>query len=209
MTETPVWQEPEIALDEGRVEFPCTNCGAKMHWDPESDALGCDYCGARVPVPRSEGTIVERPIEEADSAARGLGLDYRAVKCQNCGAKVDFDDSVTSTVCAYCGSASVLEQEANRNALRPESIVPLAVGRERVHAEFRKWVQGLWFRPNALKQTDRFDAIGLYAPFWTYDCDVHSDWSADAGHNYYETRRVTVMVNGKPQTQTQQIQKIH
>lgn len=197
-----------MALEEGRVEFPCDNCGAKMHWDPEDDALACDYCDARVPVPRGEGTIVERPIEEAEDSERGLGLDYKAVKCEECGAKVDFDGSATSTVCAYCGSASVLLQEANRNALRPESIVPLAVGAERVHAAFAKWVNGLWFRPNALKRTDKFDAIGLYAPFWTYDCRVHSNWSADAGHYYYVTRTVTVMVNGKPQRRSQQVRKV-
>ena len=69
-------------------------------------------------------------------------------------------------------------------------------------------VKKLWFRPNALKQTDRFDAIGLYAPFWTYDCAVHSNWSADAGHYYYETRTVTVMVNGRPQRRTQQVRKV-
>ena len=38
----------------------------------------------------------------------------------------------------------------------------------------------------------------MYVPFWTFDCNVHSDWSADAGYYYWVTR--TVMVNGKPRT---------
>ncbi|MEX1024656.1 MAG: hypothetical protein WD226_06215 [Planctomycetota bacterium] len=192
----------------GRVEFPCKRCGAKLRWDPAADALACDYCQARVPVPRREGTILERPLAAAGDAARGLGLDYRAVRCQECGATIELEETQTATVCAYCGSPSVLVQAANRNALRPESVLPLNVGADHVRAAFQKWVKGLWFRPNALKNTKRFDAIGLYAPFWTYDCAVHSEWSAQAGYYYYETRTVTVMVNGRPTQRTQQVRKV-
>ena len=34
------------------------------------------------------------------------------------GAQVTFDDASTSELCVYCGSPSVLDQDANRNALR-------------------------------------------------------------------------------------------
>ncbi len=81
-------------------------------------------------------------------------------------------------VCVYCGSSSVMAQEANRNAIRPESLVPLSVGREGVDEAFREWIRGLWFRPNALKKARRGEAAGIYGPFWTYDCRVLSDWWA-------------------------------
>lgn len=176
-------------------EFPCSNCGAKLVWDPAADALGCAYCGETVPVPRAEGTIVERALEDAGDALRGFGLELRCLECRNCGARVSFDESATSEQCVYCGSANVLPQSANRNALRPESLVPLEVCREKVRAGFRRWLKRLWFRPSALQQVDRFDAVGVYVPFWTFDCAVHSDWSADAGYYYWVTRMVRV--NGK------------
>ena len=203
----PTTDEPRDELHE-EVAFPCRNCGASMTWDPASDALACAYCGQTVAVPRAEGTILERPLSEAGAAARGLGLEVRVASCQSCGARVSFDSNATAEVCVYCGSASVLAQSASRNAIRPESLVPLDVSRDEVAAHFRAWLRRRWFRPNALRRTARFDATGIYVPFWTFDCRVRSDWSADAGHYYYVTRTRTVMVNGKPTVQTYQERRV-
>lgn len=179
-----------------------------MTWSPDADALSCEYCGKSMPVPRADAGIVERPLEDAGRAARGLGLELRAVRCGNCGAIFDFDDKATSSSCVFCGSANVLAQEANRNALRPESLIPLDVGRAAAEANFRKWIQGLWFRPDALKKLARFDALGVYVPAWTFDANVHSDWSADAGYYYYETQLVPVMRNGKLRMELRRVQKV-
>jgi len=188
----------EVDAEPEPHEFPCTNCGAKTTWDPGADALSCAYCGEAFPVPRAEGTIVERALADAGSALRGFGLALRCVECSNCGARVSFDESATAELCVYCGSASVLPQSANRNTLRPESLVPLDVGRDQVRTSFKRWIGKLWFRPSALKHVERFDAVGVYVPFWTFDCNVHSDWSADAGYYYWVTR--TYYVNGKRRT---------
>jgi DNA-directed RNA polymerase subunit RPC12/RpoP len=194
--------------DSARVRFPCSNCGADTTWDPAADALLCAHCGQARPVPRAEGTILERPLSEAGEAARGLGLAVRVARCGTCGARVTFDDAGTSRLCVYCGSPSVLEQEANRNALRPESLVPLLVGQEKVEESFRRWVRGLWFRPNDLRRARTSQASGVYVPFWTFDARVHSDWSADAGHYYYVTQTYTTIVNRRPVIQTRQVRKV-
>ncbi len=190
-----------VAPNAANERFPCARCAAPMRWDPDADALACDYCGARVPVPRGEGLIVERPLADAGSAARGLGLETRVARCANCGAQVAYDGRTTAAECVFCGSPQVLEQASNRNALRPESLVPLDVGRETVERSFRAWTAGLWFRPDALKRLREFRAVGVYVPFWTFDARVHSDWSADAGFYYYVQVPTMVMVNGKPQMQ--------
>ena len=206
--------EPLPAEDEAseptsqKVDFPCSNCGAKTTWDPESDMLACEYCGTKVPVPRGEGTIVERALEDVGSAARGLGVAVRAAKCANCGATVCFSTSSTAESCVYCGSPNVLAQEANRNALRPESLVPLDLSRAQVEQAFRKWVRSLWFRPSELKKAKEFAALGIYVPFWTFDCRVHSDWSADAGYYYYVTVPRMVTVNGRTQMRMVQERRI-
>lgn len=194
--------------EKAKVDFPCGNCGADMIWDPGADALSCEHCGSVVQVPRGEGTIVERALEDAGDAARGFGVELRIAKCGNCGARVTFEDASTAELCVYCGDASVLAQEANRNAIRPESLVPLDVARQEVEDSFRRWLKGLWFRPNDLKRTKKFNAVGVYVPFWTFDSRVHSDWSADAGYYYYVTETYTVTVNGKTQVRTRQVQKV-
>ncbi len=190
------------------VRFPCSQCGANLRWTPEHDALTCDYCGHRVEVVRGEGTVLERPLSEAGAAARGLGLERRAVRCGNCGATVTLDGAATADNCVYCGSSNVMEQAANRNAIRPESLIPLAVSRRAVEEKFRAWLRGLWFRPNDLKQARNIEAIGVYLPYWTFDCNVHSDWSADAGYYYYVTRTYWTTVNGQRVMRTRRERRV-
>lgn len=209
MTETPPIDDLETPVPHSRqVDFPCPECSAAMRWDPTIDALSCAYCGHRLDVPREEGVFVERALEDAGSAARGLGVEVRVARCSGCGARVTYDGATTSENCVYCGEPAVLAQEANRNALRPESLVPLDVDRALVQRNFEAWIKGLWFRPNVLKKVNRFDSVGIYVPFWTFDCRVHSDWSADSGTYYYVTRTYTVMVNGKPQQRTRQERRV-
>lgn len=197
--------DPRLAgpdADGGSTRFRCDNCGAAMRWDPEPDALACEHCEHTRAVPRADGAIVERPLSEAGDAARGLDLALRVSVCDGCGARVSFDESATSTECVYCGSSSVLETDANRNALRPESVIPLDVDRAAVQAEFRRWLGKLWFRPNALKHARSQHVAGVYVPFWTFDAEVHSDWSADAGFYYYVPVVRTRTVNGRRVTTT-------
>jgi DNA-directed RNA polymerase subunit RPC12/RpoP len=205
LEETPDDLPPDAARD---LQFACDNCGANMRWDPDTDALACQYCDHTVPVPRAEGTILERPLSEAGDAARGLGLDRRVVHCNTCGADVSLDTDATADHCVYCGSPSVLDQDANRNAIRPESLVPLDVGRGDVERAFRKWITSRWFRPNALRQLKKFEAVGVYAPFWTFDCAVFSEWSADAGYYYWVTRSYWTTVNGRRVRRTRRVRKV-
>lgn len=190
------------------VRFRCPNCAAPLRWDPDVDALACEHCGSSMPVPRREGTIVEHPLEEAASAPLGLDLALRAVRCNECGAQVAFDADATAGECCFCGSPQVLEQSANRRALRPESLVPLDVGRASVEAGFRRWIGSRWFRPSALARTREFHAVGVYVPFWTYDATVDAQWSADAGYYYYVPVTYTTVVNGRPVLQTRMEQRI-
>lgn len=179
------------------IDLGCDECGASLTWDPVEDALVCAHCGATRPVPRAVGEVLERPLAAAGEAQRGLGLEVRVARCGNCGARVSFAEATTSTACLFCGSPNLLDQEANRNALRPESLIPLDVGRERVRTEFQRWLGGLWFRPNALKRTREFEAVGVYVPAWTFDARVHSDWSADSGTYYWVDVPYTATENGR------------
>jgi DNA-directed RNA polymerase subunit RPC12/RpoP len=176
----------------------CRNCGAPAQWMPEDDSLSCSYCGTRAPVPRAEGVILERPLAAADEAARGFGVPRRGASCSNCGARVHFGEAQTAGRCPFCGSGNVIQQEASRNALRPESLVPLQVGSTAIEQSFRRWLHGLWLRPNALRHARVEHAVGIYVPYWLFDCAVHSAWSADAGHYYYVSVPHMTMVKGRP-----------
>jgi hypothetical protein len=48
---------------------------------------------------------------------------------------------------------------------------------------------------------------GVYVPYWTFDADTASRYTGQRGEHYYETRTVTVNVNGKSERRTEQVQK--
>lgn len=199
--------EQGIAPESGSLDFRCPQCAAVMGWDPDADALACEFCGGRREIERGADVIREYSLEEAGAAAHGLGLELRAARCEVCGASVAFDDAAVATSCVFCGSGRVLVEDARRNAIRPESLVPLDVGRADVETAFRRWLKGLWFRPNALKRLKTFQAVGVYVPFWTYDCDVHSVWTAQAGYHYWVTQTYTTRQNGRTVTRTRRVRK--
>lgn len=191
-------EEGAASSTSAALQARCRNCGAPAQWTPEDDSLSCSYCGTRAPVPRAEGVILERPLAAANEAARGFGVERRGASCSNCGARVHFGEAQTAGLCPFCGSGSVIQQEASRNALRPESLVPLQVGSSRVEQSFRSWVHGLWLRPSALRHARVEHALGIYVPYWLFDCAVSSSWSADAGHYYYVSVPHMTMVKGRP-----------
>lgn len=196
------------ASPRAEVDLTCDECGAPLRWSPDVGALHCGHCGANHQVDVAQGLIIERPLADAHLAARGFGRDVRVLECETCSARVTFEGPSTSEACPFCGSPGVLDQEANRNQIRPESLIPLEVGRGNVEKSFKKWITTRWFRPNAIKKTKRFDAVGVYVPAWTYDARVHSDWSAQSGTYYYVTESYTVMHNGKSVRRTRQVQKV-
>lgn len=190
------------------VDLDCDECGAPLRWSPDEGALHCEHCNAVKEVVVRDEAILERPLSAAGEAATGLGRAVRVTECQNCGARVTFEGPSTSESCPFCGSAEVLSQEASRNAIRPESLIPLEVGRGSVEETFRRWISSLWFRPNAIKRTKRVEAVGVYVPAWTFDAAVHSDWSAQSGTYYWVTETYTTRINGKRQVRTRRVRKV-
>ncbi len=199
--------EKGTAPESASLDFRCEDCAAVMAWDPESDALACQFCGGRREVPARRDPIREYGLDEAGSAARGLGLEVRVARCEVCGAKVAFDTASVSESCVFCGSSRVLAEDARRNSIRPESLIPLDVSRDEVKAAFGAWLGRLWFRPSALKKLKDFDATGVYVPYWTFDCHAQSDWTAQAGYHYWVTETYMTTVNGKTVMRTRQVRK--
>ncbi len=170
--------------------YRCPSCGAEMTFDPAAQGLRCGHCGATQAVAGEGGrAIVEHALDQGLALARrGLGVPVRSTRCQECGAAVSFPENVTSTACEFCGSSHVLAQEANQSLIRPESVVPFRVDGASAAAAFRKWLGSLWFRPSDLQKRARVAAMtGVYVPYWTFDAQVQSSWTAQAGYYYYET----------------------
>jgi len=205
--------EQQVDLDQpnsGGKEFRCNQCGAEMTYDAGAQVMRCAHCDNTRPVGGEEGqhSIVEYNLEDglAKASERGYGTPVKSAMCKECGATVSFGENVTSTKCAFCDSSQVLEQEANRNVIRPESLVAFQVDEDSAAGKFSGWLKGLWFRPNDLKHRAKVKEMsGVYVPYWTFDANVDSDWTAEAGYYYYETEHY---IDEEGDAQQRQVRKI-
>lgn len=168
----------------------CPQCHAQMSFDAQKGMLLCTHCGAEKVVHKEEdsSSIVEHDlISGLDKVERGLGVIVKTARCNDCGASISFGEQMVTNRCDFCGSMQILEQESNRNLIRPESVVPFSVDQSSATQKFRHWISKLWFRPSDLKKLATLtDIAGVYIPYWTFDTHVDSSWSADAGYYYYE-----------------------
>src|SRR5437870_5281639 len=97
----------------GVCAFPCTGCGAELHFDADSGRLRCGFCGATSPVEVPATPVLPRDLDDGPGEAeRGLGTGggTRTCRCRECGASVAFGAGMMATHCAFCGSAKVLQE---------------------------------------------------------------------------------------------------
>lgn len=198
--------------------FKCVSCGAQLAFDAASGKLKCGHCGATADVvpDQGQGQGQGRGVEHdffanPDGQPHGLGLGpgvtVRVHRCNECGAQVSFPERITATSCTFCGSPHVLEQDENQNALRPESLLPFAVDRRAANDAFGRWLRGLWFRPNDLRQLAHIEELaGVYVPFWSYDADVVTRWRAERGYHYYTEEEYTTQEDGQEVRKRRQVQ---
>ena len=189
--------------------FKCDQCAAELAYDAATQKLKCSFCGFTKDVPADFGVVKEHDLFEGLAAMpRGLGATgTRVSTCQECGANVVFAENVTATKCTFCGSSRIQEQSEDQNAIRPESLVPFAIDKKTANEHFSTWLGKLWFRPNDLKQLAKVQEVnGVYVPFWTFDADVDSRWTAEAGYYYYPEEEYTTEENGQTVTKTRQVQ---
>ncbi|HSB36349.1 MAG TPA: zinc ribbon domain-containing protein [Thermoanaerobaculia bacterium] len=154
-------------------------------WNPGADALRCPYCGTVRALPTTPSQVTERPIEEGLRAPRdlGWGTERKTVACPRCGARESMAPGQRAAACAFCGTPAVVETPVSGDMIRPAGLLPFRLDKARAAETFRRWLSGLWFRPNDLYQRAELTGLqGVYVPFWSFDAATHSAWEAEAGY---------------------------
>lgn len=191
-------------------QFPCGQCGATLEFKPGELALVCEYCGHSNPIEAAEAAVEELDYRAflEDASAKEATEERLTVKCDGCGAESTLGPNIASDECPFCGSAIVTAQ-STKKVLKPRSVLPFKVKRKEAFEAFQKWLRGLWFAPNALKQKARNEERiqGIYVPYWTYDADADTQYRGQRGTHYYVTQTYTTTVNGKSVTKTRQVRK--
>ncbi|MGH7241903.1 MAG: hypothetical protein ACREJD_00615 [Phycisphaerales bacterium] len=190
--------------------FPCAQCGADLVYSPGERALKCTHCGTVNPIPVSAALV-----EEVDYSRALQDLEHNAdtmerleVRCDGCGANVEFPDNVTSRTCPFCGSP-IVAQAVSKKRLKPAAVLPFSITRASAIESYRAWLKSRWFAPSKLAREAFLDGafVGAYMPFWTYDCVATTDYEGQRGEDYWVTESYTTTVNGKLTTQTRQVRK--
>jgi hypothetical protein len=196
-------------------KFSCPSCGGESQWNPAKQALVCPFCATVSPAQAELSATGEQVIVEHDLVAalrgipdsqRGWQAQKMSVKCQSCQAISVFDPGRVSQRCDFCGSTALVPYEETKDAFRPESLLPMKLSETQVRDIIRRWYGTRWFAPNLLKRAAFTDTVkGLYIPYWTFDAQVHADWTAESGYYYYVTETYQ---DSDGKTQTRQVQKI-
>ncbi|MCB9764263.1 MAG: hypothetical protein H6739_31110 [Alphaproteobacteria bacterium] len=173
--------------------FPCPGCGADLSWSPGDGNLTCEYCGHYHEDTSLAITFTptKKFIAQVDSYKRDTtpwGTETKEMSCGSCGAGFDIEPHHETSACPFCGSQAINPHKGDSWAMiPPDAVAPFGVTRDDAIRQFREWLAGLWFRPNALKSMASLGKIeGSYIPVWAYDLKTDSKWEAERGHYYYE-----------------------
>lgn len=196
---------------EGERRFPCCQCGAELAFAPGVSALRCVYCGAQTEIPVEAAPIEELDFQSylSDLASHAETVDRIVSKCNTCGADVEFPENVTSHGCPFCGS-NVVATGRSVKLIRPRSLLPFSFDEQRARGLYAAWIGKLWFAPSDIRKMSRVESrlSGVYLPFWTYDCDVTTDYRGQRGEHYWDTEHYTTRDSqGRTQHHTRQVRK--
>jgi Zn finger protein HypA/HybF involved in hydrogenase expression len=196
-------------------KFSCPACGGEAQWNPAQQKLICPYCGAQSPAQVELTAEGDEVIKENDLAAalraipddaRGWQAQKTSVKCQSCQAISVFDPARVGQRCDFCGSSALVPYEEIKEAFRPESVLPMQLAEPKVRELIRTWYGSHFWAPNKLKHKAMTDQVhGLYIPYWTFDAQVHADWTAESGDYYWDTEHYT---DAQGKRQTRRVRKV-
>ncbi|WAR43425.1 hypothetical protein [Methylomonas rapida] len=195
----------------GTLQFPCRQCGSVLKYAPGTELLVCEHCGTENRIELRSGLIEEYDLKQALSQVveRRTKASTPSIHCNGCGAGFQFEAKNHAGECPFCGTPIVTGTD-DIKPIQPKSLLPFQIDEATARQRFQRWINGLWFAPNAIKKYARSDSklTGVYLPFWTFDSQTLSRYSGERGDVYYVQQEVQVMRNNRLVTETRQVPKI-
>lgn len=174
----------------------CPDCGGTMNFDPATGGLYCPYCEHREEIPPVDEGIepaMEQDffaVNDEDAGSFDWGVEKKTVICKSCGAESIYDALQISDVCPYCGSNQVMEEKAV-HTIAPGGVCTFKITEQIASQNFIKWIKGKLFCPSKAKKSVKPDSFkGVYLPYWTFDSQTETDYSAKYGidHTYRDSK---------------------
>lgn len=174
-----------IEKTKAETDVKCPSCGAAVSFDPGTGKLVCPYCGYTKEITFDNSVSIEEQ-DFLSAEKRGnvdWGVKKKKVICKSCAAVSVYDELQISDICPYCGSNQVME-EADNDTLAPNGVCTFEVTAEQAGNSFKNWIKGKLFTPKKAKQSANPEAFtGVYLPYWTFDSETDSFYTARYGIN--------------------------
>jgi len=172
----------------------CPNCGSQLKYHPKEKKLKCVSCASLFNI-ESLGSVdlegEENDYHQTLEKLRQTKLTKEIVpllNCENCGANLKYNDNTTSTICPFCGSNHIVEINLEEEIIPISGIIPFSVSRKECREIFHKWIRRQWLAPKKFKKaTFEPNFYPVYLPFWTFDMDCFTTYSAQRGDYEYVT----------------------
>lgn len=164
----------------------CPDCGGTMDFDPTTGGLYCPYCDHREEIAATNdvGDMEAKELDFESAEFTGncdWGAAKKTVTCKSCGATSVYDALEVSSECPYCGSNQVMEAN-DVKTLAPNGVVLFKITAKQASDKFKVWLSKKWFCPKAAKESAKADSFsGLYLPYWTFDSNTVTTYSAEYG----------------------------
>ncbi|MGF1464996.1 MAG: zinc ribbon domain-containing protein [Sandaracinaceae bacterium] len=150
------------------VPAPCARCGTPL----EVGDLRCAICS--LPAPASEAGPAQALAE--------------VLRCEGCGAALEYDVEVRAPRCAFCGSVAHLERSEDPLE-RAEAFLPFRVDAFRAQAALKDWLSRRgFFAPSRLAEAQVASLTPLWFVGWTFDAEALVSWTADSDHGARRSR---------------------
>jgi DNA-directed RNA polymerase subunit RPC12/RpoP len=195
-----------------KYKFPCKQCGAKLYFSADDGQLKCSYCSYINIIDKDIQNTTKNDYEETLAKLKKetfSQVEVESTKCSSCGAVFEFDKNIHSSSCPYC-SSPVVNDISLYKPIKPEAVLPFSIDESQARLMFKKWLDGMWFAPNKLKDyssgSQKLKAI--YIPYWIYDVDTHSYYKGRRGEKYYTSADLETRVDAKGGLRTGESQKI-
>lgn len=123
------------------------------------------------------------------------------IECSSCGATLSVEAHLKTARCPYCDSPKVVERPPSPDRPEPAFVLPFVVPERDAFERVRRWVRkSSLLAPSAFKRASLKKTRAVYLPARLYGAVADSDYTAEIGEEYQETR--TVRTKNGVQTQT-------
>ncbi len=175
------------------LQFPCSSCGAYVHFDIESGKMECPFCKTHSQI--KTHTISKHRYDTQIHS--GINNIKKELSCAKCGAGFEVAPYVLASLCPYCKTSFVTQAQ---NSIKIDGLIPFKITHKQAQKLFKKWVGSLWFAPSAFtKYLDGDNKLdGVYVPHWSFDTDTTTHYTGQRGDAYYVSVRRTIRdANGR------------